>query len=115
MMKFFWHFSVIPVFVVIFFSSCASTQKSVYLGNIGDTQLTQLVDDLEPVIQKNDLLSISVSSPNPAASQIFNSASSTTVTSQSLNYTTTQATGFLVNQDGYIEYPMLGKIKAAGL
>jgi polysaccharide biosynthesis/export protein len=112
-MKSVWHFNVITIFIVILFSSCASTEKAIYLGNIGDTEFTKLVDDLEPVIQKNDLLSISVTSPNPTASQYFNS--STTITTQSLNYTTTQATGFLVNQDGYIEYPMLGKIKAAGL
>jgi len=70
------------------------------------------MDDAEPVIQKNDLLSITVSSPNAKASEFFNLSNSTV---QTVNYTTTQATGFLVNQDGYIEFPMLGKIKAAGM
>jgi polysaccharide export outer membrane protein len=72
-----------------------------------------MVDDLEPVIQKNDLLSITVSSPNPAATQIFNTPIITST--QTLGYTTTQATGFLVNQDGSIEFPILGNVKASGL
>ena len=111
-MKIVRHFTVVFVPLILLFSSCTTTQKAIYLDNIGDTEFTQLMDDAEPVIQKNDLLSITVSSPNAKASEFFNLSNSTV---QTVNYTTTQATGFLVNQDGYIEFPMLGKIKAAGM
>ncbi|THU39773.1 polysaccharide export protein [Niastella caeni] len=88
-------------------------RKVVYLNNISDTEISNAVDNLEPVIQKNDLLSITVSSPNAIASQPFNTA--VTVSTQSIGYTSTQASGYLVDQDGFIDMPMLGRIKAAGL
>lgn len=86
-------------------SSCVNTRNAVYLDNIGDTRMAITLDDLEPVIQKNDLLSITVSSPNPTATQIFNLP----------NVTGNEATGYLVSQDGFIDFPMLGRINAAGL
>jgi polysaccharide export outer membrane protein len=97
----------------IFFSSCANTKKVVYLNNISDTEISTAVDNLEPVIQKSDLLSITVSSPNATASQPFNTT--VTVSTQTVGYTSTQASGYLVDPDGYIDMPMLGRIKAAGL
>lgn len=97
----------------ILFSSCGNTKKVAYLNDIGDTQVNNAIDNLEPVIQKNDLLSISVSSPNATASQPFNTA--VTVSTQTVGYTSTQAAGYLVDPDGYIDLPMLGRVKAAGL
>jgi polysaccharide export outer membrane protein len=95
------------VFFILFALSLGScnTQKYVYLDNIGDAEIARTVDNLEPTIQKNDLLNISITSPNPTASQIFNLP----------NPSTSQAAGYLVNQDGNIEFPMLGTVKAAGL
>nr|WP_240348100.1 polysaccharide biosynthesis/export family protein [Longitalea arenae] len=94
-------------------ASCTNTKKVVYFNGISDTEISNAIDNLEPVIQKNDLLSITVSSPNATASQPFNTA--VTVSTQAIGYTSTQATGYLVDQDGFIDMPMLGRIKAAGL
>lgn len=88
-------------------------KKVVYFNDISDTQINNAIANLEPVIQKNDLLSITVSSPNATASQPFNTA--VTVSTQIVGYTSTQAVGYLVDQDGYIDIPMLGRMKAAGL
>jgi len=96
----------------LLFASCANTQKVVYLNGISDTE-SSILDKLEPLIQKNDLLSITVSSPNATASQPFNTT--VAVSTQTVGYTSTQATGYLVDQDGYIDVPMLGRIKATGL
>ncbi|MBD0277348.1 MAG: polysaccharide biosynthesis/export family protein [Flavisolibacter sp.] len=92
------------ILLPLLFCSCVNTKKAIYLDNIGDAEISRTIDNLEPVIQKNDLLSITVSSPNPAATQFFNPPSATP----------TQASGYLVNQDGYIEFPLLGNMKAAG-
>jgi polysaccharide export outer membrane protein len=94
------------LFCIPILFSCVSTKKFVYLDNIGDAEIDMAVDNLEPVIQKNDLLSISVSSPNPAATQIFNPSTANS---------NLPAGGYLVNQQGYIEFPMLGLVKAADL
>lgn len=94
-------------------SSCGNTRKVAYLNDISDTEISNAIDNLEPLIQKNDLLSISISSPNATASQPFNTA--VTVSTQSIGYTATQAAGYLVDQDGYIDLPMLGRVKAGGI
>lgn len=88
-------------------------KKVVYMSGINDMEINNSIDNLEPVIQKSDLLSITVSSPNAIASQPFNTT--VTVSTQSIGYTSTQASGYLVDQDGFIDMPMLGRIKAAGL
>lgn len=93
----------ILILLLPFLACFCTPHKYIYLDNIGDAEIAKTVDDLEPVIQKNDLLSITVSSPNPTATQIFNPANSS------------QATGYLVSQQGFIEFPLLGSIKAAGL
>lgn len=98
---------------MVFPASCTNMKKVVYLNNITDTEITNAIKNMEPVIQKNDLLSVTISSPNAAASQPFNTV--ITTSTQTLGYTATQAAGYLVDQDGYIDLPMLGRIKAAGL
>ena len=100
------------LFVVVL-ASCTNMKKVAYINNISDTEIKNAITTLEPVIQKNDLLSITISSPNATASQPFNTV--VTVSSSTLGYTATQAAGYLVDQDGYIDLPMLGRIKAAGL
>lgn len=93
-------------------SSCAGTKNVVYLKDAKDSEVS-IWDKLEPVIQSNDLLSITVTSPNALASQPFNTA--ITVSTVLVGYTSTQSYGYLVDQDGYVELPMLGRVKAAGL
>jgi len=113
MVKFIVPFKLTLFLLACTVASCVNTRKAIYLDNVAQTELTQLVDDLEPVIQKNDILSITVSSPNPTATQIFNI--SNTTSTQLLGYVTTQASGYLVDQQGYIDFPLLGKLKSEGL
>lgn len=91
-------------FLLFSFTSCLNSKKLVYLDNIGDAEISRKLDNLEPEINKNDLLSITVTSPNPTATQIFNPTKEAS----------TQAGGYLVNQEGFIEFPILGPVKAAG-
>ncbi|MHA4843641.1 polysaccharide biosynthesis/export family protein [Flavitalea antarctica] len=95
--------------------SCFNTKDVTSFHTIADTTIQYAVESLEPVIQKNDILSITVSSLNTDATQPFNlytiSASQGNVNAG----TVTQASGFLVNQEGYIQFPMIGTIKAAGM
>ncbi|WP_299761824.1 polysaccharide biosynthesis/export family protein [uncultured Pontibacter sp.] len=96
-------------------SACSSTKEAVYFSSVTETEYGSSVESLEPTIQKNDLLSISVSSLNPDASEIFNAFSTSNVRSVTASNTVAPATGYLVDQDGYIQFPMLGKIRAAGM
>jgi polysaccharide export outer membrane protein len=97
--------------------SCASctTQRRVtnnYLENINDTTPKEPVLHIEPIIQKNDLLSIRIysASIHPEVDLPYNltepGASGSAVGSTS---------GFLVDGNGDIEYPRLGVVHAEGL
>lgn len=98
-------------------SSCVNSKKLLYFSELSNDTLK--ASNLAPAsaIQANDVLGITVSSPNPEASIIFNASMSgssiPTVSGVSGNLSNTY--GYLVSQDGYINFPMLGSIKAAGL
>lgn len=106
---------ILLISIVIYSSSCVNTKKSTYFNNAQDANITPSIEDAaSPVIQKNDILSVTITSLNAEASAIFNltnNTSSSTVTSAGNSQT---GSGYLVNSDGYIQLPILGNIKVAG-
>ncbi|AKD04409.1 polysaccharide biosynthesis/export family protein [Pontibacter korlensis] len=106
---------VLVPFVILLQFSCTNTKNAIYFSDLGNTEFSSATEKLEPVIQRNDLLNISVSSLNPNASQIFNVNSTGDIRSISASSSVAPATGYLVDQDGFIQFPVLGKVKAAGL
>jgi polysaccharide export outer membrane protein len=100
--------------LVLMLSSCSSQKKGFYyyLENVNDTTDKGAVKVFEPVIQKNDQLSIQVYSAaiDPKVDALYN-----------LTNTNTSATnnpalmGYLVDQNGNIEYPRVGLVHAEGL
>lgn len=72
-------------------------------------------------IQPDDLLSISVTSPSPEANALFNRGENITagvVSNYSISSGTTNnlyREGYLVDENGFINFPVLGKIALAGL
>jgi polysaccharide export outer membrane protein len=102
--------------VIFFFCSCASSRKSVYFVDQQDATLQSSTVIPESIIQKNDLLGISVSSLNPTASAVFNAPNiSSASASSASNGSTIQISGYLVDVNGDIQFPILGNVKAAGL
>lgn len=98
-----------------FLISCVSAKKTVLFNELNQASIKSQIEDLEPIIQKNDLLSISVTSINPEATVIFNNPNTTATQGTTAAGNTNNISGYLVNQDGYIQFPVLGNIKAAGL
>lgn len=101
------------VIILIGFSSCIGQRKVQYpnyLDNINDTAGKEPTAFLEPVIQKNDLLSIQVYSASirPEIDAAYNLPQASAAGSNIQS-------GFLVNARGEIEYPRIGTIKAEGL
>ena len=95
-------------------SSCSSTKQATYFSNASDTTILTRLDEAETLIQKNDMLSVYISSLNPEASAVFNAPNSQATTT-STTTGSASAGGYLVNTDGNIQIPILGNIKAAGL
>jgi len=89
-------------------SSCGNTKNATYFNGIKDGNIQSNTPFPESVIQKSDILSITVSSLNPEASAVFNSPNSSSVGTGS-------PIGYLVNTEGNIQYPLIGNIKAEGL
>jgi hypothetical protein len=96
------------IFIIIssvFFASC-QPQRAVYnyLEDLTDTTTQKAFFIAEPVIQKNDLLSVQISSAslNPLVDQDYNIINQIVGGVQ-----TTQALGYLVDQKGNIELPRL--------
>ncbi len=106
-------FLIIACLSLIIFSSCR-TQKQVtnnYLMNVHDTTIRDSIAFKQPVIQKGDLLSIRVYSlangVDPRADAPYNLIEGGTGGSN--------ASGFLVDEAGNIEYPQIGTLHVEGL
>ncbi len=103
---------VITSFIVV---SCGSAHQATYFNTQGDARITSNVQIPQTTIQDNDIIGISVSSLNPEASAIFNTPNFSYANASTANGATLQATGFLVDQNGNIQFPILGSVKATGL
>lgn len=97
------------------FTSCVSTKNAVYFNNVSDTTVKTVNAAFEPVIQKNDILQITVSSLNPQEAVIYNLPNASTGGAPGGTAGSAAGTGFLVDQQGFIQYPVFGQVKAEGL
>src|SRR5215831_12158997 len=104
---------VLTVFTLIN-TSCVNTKKVTYFNNLTDTVVSTHTDGIDPIIQKGDLLSISVSSLSTEVTTVFNAPNTPSTTSYVPGSSLSQAVGYLVSPDGFIDFPMLGRLKAAG-
>ena len=101
--------------LTVHFISCGNLERATYFNDMGDVEFTEAVGNLEPVLQKNDILSITVSSLNAEAAEMFNVFNKTESQRAAFNGTPLPSSGYLIDQDGYIQFPFIGAIMAAGL
>ena len=87
-------------------TSCGNLKQLQYLQGPIDTAALSQINFVEPVIQKGDVLGITVFSDNQLASAQFNQGNSTTGAG---------ASGYLVSQDGNIQLQAIGVMKVEGL
>ena len=106
--------------MVALLAACSKdTYKNInYLQDIEgeDTQMRMSVNQ-GIIIQPQDQLSIIVNSRDPRLSAQFNKSVSTFVTGTEMSSTsggTQRITGYTVDNDGYIYFPSLGLVEAAG-
>jgi polysaccharide export outer membrane protein len=107
-------FFALVLLIPLLLGSCANTRKTVYFIDQQDAILQS--DNTPPrnVIQPNDILSIAITSLNPAATEVFNKPNNSFVSSSSVNGANLQSPGYLVNHEGQIQFPVLGEIKVTG-
>ncbi|MBS1946969.1 MAG: polysaccharide biosynthesis/export family protein [Bacteroidetes bacterium] len=124
--RIFFLFSALPAWV-FFCSSCGTTRPYVYMQGQFDTAALSKVQPIDPVVQKGDLISIIVYSDNPEATKIYNQPLITTGSTggggsggagdatQGINGGTPTAQGYLVDENGNIEFQGLGLLHLEGL
>lgn len=106
---------LLAFFVAFLFSSCANTKKIVYFNNVKDATFPATTVERASLIESNDILNITISSLNAEASVPFNLQNSNISRSSTVTGGNTESGGYLVNDDGTVDLPILGAIKAAGL
>jgi len=100
-------------------TSCVSPKTIVYFqGDSSRYSSQEITQKYIPLIQPNDLLTIVVGSLNTEANEVFNTPN--LFTTASINFSPnggqkTQPLGYLVDSDGSIEIPLVGKVKIGGL
>lgn len=99
--------ALIGVFIV----SCVSREKIVYFQ--GDLETLDSLASYASTIQAGDLLIITVYARNPEATRLFNQESNMTAGAGTTTKDRWQT--FLVDENGEIEFPVLGKVQLAGL
>jgi len=72
------------------------------------------LENLEDTLHENDLLSISVSSVNKEAADMFNTSNQVGASTAMVSGVLGQASGYLVDKTGNIRFPILGEIAVAG-
>lgn len=105
------------IFFVTILSSCVSSKQIVYLNNLADSanaRIDHSKTDFDDVIQKNDLLAISIGGSNPDDLVMLNSGSGV-LPGASVGNNFQKSIGYLVESDGQIQFPFLGRVQAAGL
>ncbi len=100
---------------ILFMTSCVNTQKAGYFINAADSLLLVKPDSKEALIQKNDILSIYITSLSPEASSLFNLPNAQPSGASTTSGSTGALGGYLVNGEGNVQIPMLGVIHAAGI
>ena len=98
-------------------SSCGTTKGLILVRGPFDTAKLSVINPVEPVIRKGDILSIIVFSDNPEATKIYNQSIVAASNNSSSNAGGSAATGagYQVDADGNIVFQGLGKIKVDGL
>lgn len=108
------------IIFVIFLASCGSTENVPYFKDIPlqeQSRLTNAAIFKDPVIQPNDIISISVFTIDPGTSMVVNQVGSQAINASPLaNVSATQpSSGFLVDKKGEVSLSVIGKVKLAGL
>src|SRR5690348_1930105 len=110
-------------------SSCASTKNIAYFQDISngvrDTSESMSHAPGKPTIEPDDILLITVSGSNPAAAAIFNQGTNNSTSQTYIGASSTAGSiysqaadlqlGYLVDNHGAINFPVLGHIYLKGI
>ena len=100
---------IMVVTVILMMVGCGSSKQVAYWQNIDSISLAASKGLFDAKIMPKDELTILVQTTDPLTSEPFNLRSTGQVNTKN------QITGYLVDNDGIINFPIVGKIHVAGL
>ena len=105
------------IFLVALITSCSAPKNVAYLWNSNDVDLSQSQFLYDARIMPKDILTITVNTVNPEAAAPFNLIVRNTLNSTSSSIGTSGGSlqTYLVDNEGGIEFPVLGRIIVGGL
>ena len=98
---------VVLCYVIVMFTSCATKQDVVYFQNAKSFETIVDTDTFKAKLKIGDIVSLYISTLDPTVTMPYNIVVSSGSTGQLMDY--------LIDVDGNIDYPVLGKIKLVGL
>jgi len=114
-------FSALTILSILFFNSCTSVKDIAYFQKLDVSSKSEKPPKnadgvFEARIKPKDILSITVVSSEPEASRIYNLVVPQIADPSNQNSLFSQPTlqTYLVDNEGFIEFPVFGKIQAAG-
>lgn len=105
---------LVSLFFVLLLTACTSSKKILYLQDVQPLKQQDIENQYEVKIHHDDLLAIMVNSKNPELALPFNMPLISYQVGYQNNYTQ-RILGYLVDSDGDIDFPILGKIHVAGM
>lgn len=103
------------IFFCITLLSCSSKKDILYYQDIDNREFTSIESiNSHPKIQINDILNISTAALNPESVLPFSFNTGENNRGQAVQIQLLKLTGYLVNSEGEINFPQLGKIKVEG-
>jgi polysaccharide export outer membrane protein len=107
--------AVLPLlFAWILLSACSTPKDVVYFQNAGNYEAYKNVEQYEVYIHQDDLLAIMVNSLATEAALPFNLPMANYYVGGEL-YGQQRVLGYLVDKEGAIDFPILGKLQVEGL
>ncbi|MDP2088208.1 MAG: polysaccharide biosynthesis/export family protein [Flavobacteriaceae bacterium] len=102
-------FLVFILISTIVLSSCTSKKNIIYFQDVKEGTEQESRVSFETIFQPDDLLSITISAFDMEAARPFN------LNSMAANNSGSNNINYLINNEGYIDFPILGEIKLGGL
>ncbi len=106
---------ILSLLLIIFlFTNCATRDEVVYFQKAEDIQGMKNIMDYEPVIERNDVLRINVSSRNEEVVKPFQMNLGNQQSGGGGGMQNQSLMGYLVDPKGNIQFPVLGQVSVAG-
>ncbi len=116
------YLSLVLLVLTLCLTGCVSYKKVPYIQNSSEVDLSSAASLYDARIMPKDYLTITVNLPkDPEAVKMFNISISASATTNSvtggatLGSTASSLQSYLVENDGTIDFPIIGRIKVAGM